>query len=230
MEKKEYPKTSTKLLEWKNSSKSKKEHNGWPISVEYNNKDIKKLWGEECECDTLYSFLGIYAIGIWAYNHTDYPKLFEIKENTINVKKSPYKKQDWRNLWSKKYCYKIQKGKHKIKVGELNKDIKPFVNVYFSVGNVIPIWPGGNTNKGNIYSCSMDIPEIYFKKYRSWFDILKNKYPNAYLEKLDISNERFNSLKIFLNSVDTPDKYKKFLEYIVDVIKYREKSINNKTV
>ncbi|MBO6140293.1 MAG: hypothetical protein J6O40_00735 [Ruminococcus sp.] len=227
MEKKKYPKTSTKLLEWKNSSESKKEHKGWPISVEDNNKDIIKLWGEECECDTLYSFLGIYAIGIWAYNHTDNPKLFEIKENTIYVK--PNKKQDWRKLWSIKYCYKIQKGRHKIKVGKLNKDIKPFVNVYFSVGNVIPIWPGGNTHKG-IYSCTMDIPEIYFNKYRSWFDILNNKYPNAYLEKLDTSNERFESLESFLNSVDTPDKYKKFLEYIVDVIKDREKSINEETV
>lgn len=227
MEKKKYPKTSTKLLEWKNSSKSKKEHNGWPISVEDNNKDIKKLWGEECECDTLYSFLGIYAIGIWAYNHTDNPKLFEIKENTIYVKK--YKKQGWRKLWSKKYCYKIQKGNHKIKVGDLNTDIKPFVNVYFSVGNVIPIWPGGNTHKG-IYSCSMDIPEIYFKKYGYWFYILKKEYPNAYLEKLDTSNERFESLENFLNSVDTPDKYKKFLKYIVNVIIDREKSINEETV
>lgn len=42
---------------------------------------------------------------------------------------------------------------------------------YFDVGNVIPIWPGGNENKGKTKGC-FDIQELYFAKYYDWFKAL----------------------------------------------------------
>lgn len=40
------------------------------------------------------------------------------------------------------------------------KELKDFLSVYNSIGNIIPIWPGGNESRDK-FGC-YDLPELYF--------------------------------------------------------------------
>lgn len=112
-----------------------------------------------------------------------------------------------------------------IEVDELNDFIAKFVKVYFSVGNLIPIWKGGNTKKGGFYNGFMDLLELFFKAYYKYYKALLNN-EQAHLELFDDymnkSELDFSLLSNFLNSVDTKEKYNKYVNHVVSVIINRE--------
>lgn len=161
--------------------------------------------------DVLYSFVGIYTIGLWVY----YPKDFEATNYTI------------RNKDTKKYVtVDFLKDNYK-EYGELNslEELQNFIKLYTSVGNIIPVWPGANVHKGR--SFCFDIPDIYFKKHSKWTNALIKMTDFSFLD--GVLNSIYSAdtkefLNIFRND-DGKNKYVFFLKHCTSVIKEREINI-----
>lgn len=132
--------------------------------------------------DVLYSFLGIYVIGLYAFDkdsRNEKSRKFKRKENGSRI----FVGDTTQLLYSNEYIIKyIIKQKHYKDNIDLNQpeELKEFLDEYSSIGNSIPIWPRDNENRGK-YSC-YDLPEFYFSssKIKPWKNILLEKY-NAYL-------------------------------------------------
>ncbi len=191
------------FFEWKNDKNRK--------TVEENNKNnsIVSKWDK---LDVLYSFIGIYTIGIYVF----YPKL--CNRTDYQIRRGDNKKA----FFSSNYL-----SNNYMNYPELNKVIEEFdfIKVYDTLGNVIPIWPGGNEDRGTRAQC-FDIPEIYFcKKHPRWFKNLCNEYPEAKLQLIE--NERFIlDTKEFLDNMNK-DTYKEYLQHIVEVIRKRTEIIRD---
>lgn len=183
-----------------------------------NQKNIENMFSENTEImkwknrDVLYSFIGIYQIGIYAF----YPSECKKTDYTIRIKDcSEYK------YFSTHYLTRMVMEKKQFEVyEELNTVIEEsrFIEVINSVGNVMPIWPGGNVDKGTKSYC-FDIPDIYFYKYPEWFKALTTIYPNAYLDDV-IKSEFSIDTVAFLNRMNRT-KFKEFLKHIVKIINTR---------
>lgn len=169
-------------------------------SVEKHNKNFTDLlkWDRT---DTLYSFQKIYQIGL---------QLPKFKEQYSEARKTIKGRVDDRTTQSK-LC------KH---MKSLNNKIKDtgFLSVYFELGNVIPIWPGGNQDKGAGY----DFPETYFtdENNRYWTEKLLEKYPNACMD--DVLNNRID---VGLITTDS-DAYFDYLRKRKYIIEKRTKTLN----
>ena len=63
-----------------------------------------------------------------------------------------------------------------------------YIKSYCCIGNVIPIWPGGNEARGKmgIY----DIPELFFNEYPNWTKELMRQNANAVFEPI-VNNDLF---------------------------------------
>lgn len=235
-ETKRFPRNIVELLEWRlETSFSNIE------SVEEENPRYTEICGGSSQVDVLYSFLGIYALGVWVYNKDKIDKNQVIK----NSVKGCSSRQDF---YSRRFQLAIQKVKNVkgmddqrvdeivnigIDVSDLNKNqaLNNFFNNYFTVGNVIPIWPGGNGLKGK--SGVFDIPELFFAKYREWYNVLLDLTGNfAYLDKFNkdfnCNFEKYESLDKFLNSISSIEKYTKYLEHVNEIIDTRTNLINEK--
>ncbi len=235
------PRSVSELLEWKNQKSEQKDIN-WPVSVEkQNEEEINSLgWDKTeslCVSDTLYSFLSIYSIGVWFYNKDKClaikPKMKKIYINIPRISKDKKGKGSTsksRPLCSAHLLSELQKSEgefkdYQINVEELNKVIQPFIDVYFELGNTSPIWPAGNQQKGNQNLGFMDIPELYFHQFKSWYEILCKAYPNASLDKLNVDEQKYESLYMFLSSLEDEDAYAKYIDYVVKVINNRNSSM-----
>lgn len=236
------PKDVMDMLKWK----LKIDYNDI-LSVEEYNKAYTDICGGTEQTDVLYSFLGIYALGVCAYNSEKITK-----ECVRNNRVPDISRQ---HLYSSRFLYAIQENVdcvtkdtgmdddrvNKIKtlnldVSELNEndELKKFIENYFSLGNLIPIWPGGNRLKGQLRL--FDIPELFFSKYSGWYDLLLEKSTDyAFLDEFDehfktnISN--YKSLDTFLDSISSKDKekykdkYKEYLKHVNKIIINRTKLI-----
>lgn len=189
--------TVQEYLEWKNNKKEK--------SLE--EKYIKKTRELEWDfTDTLYSFLGIYAIGLKAY----YPDKFRCTKFQIKTEMGT-------NAYCNKYIFNNYKEFEAL--NELD-ELKEFIKNYLTIGNLIPIWPGGNMHRG--MSQCFDLPEIYFNRHNKFTDFLVQVYKNAYMGNIIENREKIKFPDIL--EMDK-EKYKKFLKYIVATIKDRNNSI-----
>lgn len=107
------------FIDWKNEIKKNE-------TVESKNKKtIEKLgWSNT---DVLYSFLGIYVLGLLAY----YPNDFYLSKKKYTVQKYNVKR-----VYSLRYITN-----NYVQFGELNnnENLIEFVELYFSEGNIIPI-------------------------------------------------------------------------------------------
>lgn len=244
------PCNSAEMLLWKMNTKNQNEKMGWPSSAEqYNSEYASKCGGIKYQSDVLYSFLGIYSIGVYALFKEQYTDRIKIGRTKIyvlhdwvdicedgsyfsNIPKTGKKTMFdyWQILGSRVFLNQIQekKLKYKLDIEKLNEIIQPFVDVYFDAGNIIPIWPGGNTLKGNQNNGYMDVPEIFFKKFDDWFQILK-QHEEAHFEQFDAENRirgtRFSDLKSFLYTINNLDNYKEYIVEIVEIIKARDREI-----
>lgn len=130
-------------------------------------------------------------------------------------------------LCSKRFLLSLQNKKiNNIDVAQLNECLKEFSDKYFDVGNLIPMWPGGNCLKGNQNNGFMDIPEIFFRKYLYWYGKLA-EHSQSWLSEMNerVKDTRFDSLKDFLSSIDSPEKYVNYINEIVGIIEDRTKQI-----
>lgn len=207
-------------------------------SVEWANRDlVNKLKWEEL--DVLYSFTLIYYLGLMVVNNKRFEELFE---------KEKYEQQNNRLCcYSTRFLYKCSTDRDFKEYNEAS-ELKDFIQVYFSIGNVIPIWPGGNELKGKMGI--FDIPEWFFKKYPKWTKALIELYPNAFLKPVIennsffISNDQmyaisgyensFNDLNSFIKCVknklhndDCKNFYFDYLKRRTVIIKQRENEIIN---
>lgn len=207
-------------------------------SVEKKLEKETKILGWEYT-DVLYSFLGVYAIGLYAFD----------KEKSLE--KQFYRRiEDGfvifvgdtnQRLYSNNYILKMLKeSKQPDNFSKLNqlKELKEFLSVYNSIGNVIPVWPGGNESRGK-FGC-YDLPELYFldKKIAPWTKYLLKKYDLNLFPDID----NINSLLDIKDNQDLNDKpkivkflddlnvklYREYLERVVENIKKREEYLNNK--
>lgn len=168
--------------------------------------------------DVMYSFLGIYALGVWVYNADK----FKVTDYYIFVKGTN------QSIYSEKFIRNIQNDSS-YNLSELNGEIESLINVYFSVGNVMPIWPGGNKEKGVTKGC-FDLPELFFARYYNWYLALRRIYRgtlflDGFIKKGTPKLKRYSCLREFLKTIDTPEKYKKFLYTVCNNIKNREADI-----
>ena len=217
------PATVLDILKWKNKTRK----DSWPKSIEDYYEDYTRACGGKKRTDVLFSFLGIYAIGVWVYNK-DNEGVFKREANKIkvSVKKDGMYSQI---LCSKFFLLRLQEERIAgIDVSYLNECVEEFASLYFSVGNLIPIWPGGNTLKGNQNNGFMDIAELFFYRYYDWYQILE-RTENAYLQEItkyiENNQKHLETLETFLDSIDSVEKYEKYVEHIVQVIKQRTKRI-----
>jgi len=181
-------------------------------SIEEKHCDIaKKLKWDET--DVLYSFLGVYVLGL----RVMYPEKFSVTKHQIRTNVGKYSINAYSNKYVRENYQRFEK---------LNslKQLKKFLECYMSVGNLIPIWPGGNVHKGTVANC-FDLPEVYFNKdkNRKMTAALINTYENAFLD--EVINTKNTSLDYYLNM--SKEEYLSFLNDIVRVIKSREKKIYN---
>lgn len=213
-------KTVEDMVNWKNNKNS--------LSVEEYNKDKIRILGWETT-DVLYFFLSIYVIGMLVF----YPQKYEVPN--IKIIESNSRKTVYSNKFVKdnyKECKKLNEYLEK----------SGFISHYFDIGNVIPIWPGGNRDRGMCYC--YDLPEIYFNKEQNkkWFEQLKAMYKNAFLDdilKMNLwfcnkdrrINEppivNFQDTKTFLDSVKVNEFfYNEFINRIIGIINERTAHLN----
>ena len=203
--------TVKQMLDWKKSTCSK--------SIESKNKEITDYL-EWKHTDALYSFLGIYALGVYAYNDKNHFKVTKclVKDNETDVK-----------IYNLKYLSKIQSDK-RYELKELNNVIKRFIKRYSQLGNVFPTWPGGNTARGNASNGCFDIPELYFAIEYEWFLALRRIYKDTIFFDGHINRgtpklNKYSSLDCFLKTIDTPEKYTAFLDRICRTIDRRTEEL-----
>ena len=191
------------IFNWKKDSNQQ--------SVEEKNKSntYVKEWKYR---DVMYSFYGIYAMGLLVY----YPDIFESTNCTIRLSKN--------NSGDKLYDYILKNHSKYTELNEL-KELRDFIEVYDSVGNVIPVWPGANEHRGYKSKC-LDLPDIYFKRHFKWTQHLIDEYPEAIIENLHRSSYP-DTMKDFLELMKIDGEYQKFLTYVIDKIKYRTSKLMN---
>ncbi len=192
-------KTVKEFLIWKNDNKEKS------LEDLFYNEKVKLEWEET---DTLYSFLGIYVIGLAAY----YPNKFRSTNYSILTERG-------RNVYSNNFIYDNFE-----KFVELNEseELMNFINNYLTIGNLFPIWPGGNIHKGKSYC--FDIPEIYFCKHKKMAYALIKVYTNSFMEEV-IENRNNLELCKLLNM--NAEEYKLFLKNVVNTIQKRTHNIKD---
>lgn len=100
---------------------------------------------------------------------------------------------------------------------------------YYSIGNIIPIWPGGNENRGK-FGC-YDLPEFYFSSdiIKPWKNFLLDKYdinlaPEIDCEKICSFNFENGIIK-FLDELNI-ELYKSYLVHITEIIQKRSDYFN----
>ena len=198
------------------------------VSVEkLNEEKTKKLWGEIivgvggqeiewCYTDVLYSFKSMYLLGIKA----KYPELVEVCGHTIR----PQNRNSPRELAYSEYFILSCVDKCR----ELNnyQGLQQFIDVYETVGNVIPVWPGGNVHRGQF--CCYDCPDIYFnnEKIRDHALAFYNKYSNSYMcgdDAIIAGIYKNMSVKSLINM--DKDEYENYIEHAINVIKWRTEKI-----
>ncbi|MEK0111051.1 hypothetical protein [Streptococcus suis] len=178
------------------------------VNVEHKYIDFTRKNGWNYS-DVLYSFKGVYTLGIKVF----YPELVELRGRIIRPK------GDGRRLVYSQAYLEANYSRFE-KLNSLDK-LNSFIEKYEKIGNIIPIWPGGNVHRGQ-FQC-YDIPNVYFndpkissfvESYNSSIDEDKNKIPN--LEKYIIDD---------LIHMDE-EKYKNFLDEIVKKIDERTKLLD----
>lgn len=171
------------------------------ISVEKSNiYKIQKLeWGEYT--DVLYSFCNILALGVYIQEKDKYKVGKDKRIRLLGGIKWLATHESLRDLNKNNYTA-IKKLTESPIVGE-------FASVYNTIGNVIPIWPGGNEFKGTCFidgGYCYDIPDIFFRKHF----VMEKVYIESILKK-EISDVALARFELNANS-NAPDKVKSILD------------------
>lgn len=178
--------------------------------------------------DVLYSFLGIYVIGLYAFDK-------EQEENKRSFRRTDggtkiFVVKDKQYLYSRKIISEyIEKNEEILNALNNLQELKDFLDVYCCIGNVIPIWPGGNENRGK-FGC-YDMPEFYFfnNKVIKWKDYLSREYDNCLIDEIIKDTDNLfcfkDGLPKFLDDLSV-NKYKNYLIHIKNIITERDLNLN----
>ena len=140
-------------------------------SVEEKFNDYTKICGGDNETDVLYNILYLYAIGLYIKTRSE-PNMEYFVSNRIQSGRQ--------YLHSLKYI-------NSHRDPDIDKCLNPLAAVYFSYGNLTVMWPGGNTLKGSGNNGYYDNPDIFFRKYKEWFLVLKGKeyaFLNVFVKRI----------------------------------------------
>lgn len=203
--------------------------NGESLSVEDDNREKSQRlnWGDNI--DVLYSFLLIYKLGLEVINNERFSELKEeYKQNHKIIRLNPM---------SLKFLYYCSQDSTFKSLNE-NKDMLKFLSLYSSIGNVIPIWPGGNEARGKkgIY----DIPEIFFNMYPLWTDeLIRQHQDSIFLDEVvkndcfKISREHGKSSITYKNMFSSIEVLKDIMknnsQAYYDYLKHRNKVISSRS-
>lgn len=173
----------------------------------YNYDKIAQL-GWQCP-DVLYSFRGVYAIGVFIY----YQYLFR-NDVIVDIILKETKDGAKQFLYSDKFLRE-----HYTEFSDVNElsEIKLFLQRYYNIGNIIPTWPGANVNRG--MSHCYDIPNIYYKRHQKLTKLIYGSiYKNVFLDKV-FKDNKYDTVEKLLKL----DKhgYIDFLRYVISVIEER---------
>lgn len=198
------------------------------LEKDYREKTNKLGWKWT---DVLYSFLGVFVVGLKIYcGENECANLLKIlaKEQQINSRQKEYS-WEFINAFVKYYSDEVEDEENKIKIAvdELKnlKEIKKFINVYSSIGNVLPIWPGGNEHRGK--NGCYDIPDIYFNNadIHNYSEHFFNTFcTNNFMERIRYGKYYTLTCESMLNF--DREEYRNFLIHIHDTICEREEKIN----
>lgn len=82
---------------------------------------------------------------------------------------------------------------------------------------------GANINRGMAHC--YDIPNIYYKRYAKFTELIYDKiYSNVFIEEI-IENDKYDTVEKLLKL--QPNQYIELLEYIVRIIKNRNLQLQN---
>lgn len=178
------------------------------VNVEHKYIDFTRKNGWNYS-DVLYSFKGIYTLGINVF----YPELVELRGRIIRPK------GEGRGLvYSQAY---LEDNYSRFKKLNSLTELKFFIDKYEEIGNIIPIWPGGNVHRGQ-FQC-YDIPNVYFNdpKISSFVE----SYNSSIVEdKNKIPNLKNYSIDDLIHMDET--QYKNFLVEIVSKIDERTRLLD----
>lgn len=177
--------------------------------------------------DVLYSFLGVYVVGLKIYcseNECGNLKKIWSKEYSVGIRQHEY---SWKFILDFVNYYSAKDKDNEIKkdINDLNGEITNFIDVYKSIGNIFPIWPGGNEHRGK--NGCYDIPDIYFNKegIHNYSEHFFNTFcTNNFMERIRYG--KYSTLTCESMLKFSREEYKKFLIYIHDTICEREEKIN----
>lgn len=200
------------------------------IEERYSEICMKLGWGEHT--DVLYSFCGIMALGIYVQEKEKYKVG---NDGRIRLKKNGREqlasKRRIRNMLEERYQPLLYL------LGQ--KQVKDFAGVYDSIGNLIPIWPGGNEFKGKCMiegKYCYDIPDLFFRKYGKLEkiyieDILKLKggVAGAAMEHFLCQEPPKEHVKEIFELLEkyTFKEYLNFVAHVSDEIKWRKVHMEN---
>ena len=176
---------------------------------------IKQLYWEYT--DVLYSFNGIYIIGAY---------IFEKEQGIIELCGQTLRPVDRKKPNQISYSGKyILENYEKFTTLNVMQELKDFADRYYSIGNVFPIWPGGNVHRGQ--SQCYDIPEIYFNKkvIRTYAEVFYGTFYKGTSLMNCIFDGDYKSIKTEDILAYSKDTYIEFLKNVVQVIDKREKSL-----
>ena len=99
--------------------------------------------------------------------------------------------------------------------------LNPLAAVYFSYGNLTVMWPGGNTLKGSGNNGYYDNPDIFLESIRSGFSTKRQRicFLNVFVKRIE--DEKFESLKTFVDSFKDLSGFAKYINEIVKIINNR---------
>ena len=191
-------------------------------------KSVEDLLKKETEklnwqyVDVLFSFKGIYSLGIKAF----YPNMVGTVQNgTILYPFTNKKLNSKQRLYSGTYLLK-----HFEEYKELNnlKELRDFIHIYETLGNLIPVWPGANSHRGvfGVY----DLADLYF------YDSKIEELGRLYYKNFHSENSVYSISRFCFEKSNTPyklqdflsmnrEEYKRFLKHIVEVIKNRNSKL-----
>lgn len=178
------------------------------VNVEHKYIDFTRKNGWNYS-DVLYSFKGIYTLGINVF----YPELVELRGRIIRPKG-----EGRRLVYSQAY---LEANYSRFKKLNSLTELKFFIDKYEEIGNIIPIWPGGNVHRGQ-FQC-YDIPNVYFNdpKISSFVE----SYNSSIVEdKNKIPNLKNYSIDDLIHMDET--QYKNFLVEIVSKIDERTRLLD----